>query len=338
MKPIRFSIAVLLIMLASVANGQNFLDGFKVFSLPRDYVPIGAEWINQVGVNGEGVPDSNITAVKSINTLSIDKTTKMSLDLAILKLFNLDADYLKTSVINYKNLRIFTVKDFSKTNMQSGQLILYEGLKADSISLTLTKALEGNVKLQFDEKLKELKITDTSKFKNTITLNGDHLYLAYRIFELSSTKVTRKEKDIVNTNGGVVKELNFMDYTFRFYTAKYEECIKSNLDINKAIRDDYKDLCNKNYPIALEIQNFKNTNIDGTPLNETRQIYNLKKQNIFFTKRANSKIISDFIEVYFMRSPTNPAYFFIMENGSKISVTRTETKLKMFKKPSAPGW
>ncbi len=334
----KYLLLTLLISLSASAYGQKFLEGFKVLNLPRGYIPIGAEWNNGVGPNGDGVSEDNITAVKSINSLDIDKTTKLNLDLSILSFLNLGIDYLKYSTINYKNLKIYTVKDFSKTNIRSGQVIIYEAIKADSISLKLTKVLEGDIKLKFDEKLKELQITDTSKFKNAVTLNGDNLFLAYRIFELSKTKVTKKQKDIDNTNGGTIKELNLMDYAFKFYPSKYENCIKSNLDKNGWVNNDFKELCNKNYPISLEIQNFKNTGIDGMPLSERKPIYNMAKQNIVFTNRANSKIVTDFIEVYFMRTPTNPVIFFFMERGSKISITRTETSLKMLKNPSAPGW
>ena len=207
------------------AQGQAIFNGFKILNVPRENIPLGAEWINNVGPNGEAASEDNITINKSVSSYELDKTTKQRFDLSVLSYFNLGTDYLSATSISYKNLGIHTVKDVSKTNIRSGQLILYEAIRADSISFKINRNIDAELKLKLDQRFKDLNVQSGSNFKDGIVFSGEKMFLAYRVFELGKTKVVSNSAKIKDTNdGGGLKEVKLMNYEITFNDRNLHVC------------------------------------------------------------------------------------------------------------------
>ena len=221
------TLTILLLTFVIQVQGQGIFDGFKILNIPREDIPLGAEWINGVGPNGLGTSDDNITINRSIKSDEIDMSFKQSIDLSILSYFNLGADYFSTTSIDYTNLTIYTVKDFSKINLRNGQFVIYECIKADSIFLKVNKDINGALKLKLDEKLKDLKLTSSSNFKKGVTFSGKQLFLAYRVFELGKTKVSEKSKAIkgAGMTDQQIIETKLQDYNLNFNYDNILNCV-----------------------------------------------------------------------------------------------------------------
>lgn len=321
------------------AQGQGLFEGFQILNIPRETIPLGAEWLNGVGVNGTGLAEDNITINKSINSIELDKTFKQSLDLSILSYFNLGADYLSSTTINYTNLTIYTIKDLSKTNIRTGQLIIYECIKADSIYFKINKSIDSELKLKFDEKLKDLKVMSVSNFKNGVTFSGDKLFIAYRVFEMGKTKVSENEKSIKGPGMADVRliETKIEDYNINFNDNDFIKCIYP--EYPKVINNDKFNECEKKYLIEVEVINFKSQNIQGITTTKRFSIMNSSKTSFTMSERINKDIITDYFEIYYKLQPTLlVGYLKLDENFSKIKLKRITTPLKIFKNPKAPGW
>lgn len=330
-------LTVLFLVFTMAVNAQEIFEGFQILKIPRETIPLGAEWVNGVGVNGSGVPESNITVNRSINSIEIDKTFKEGLDLSILSYFGLDGSYVANTTINYSNLTIYTVSDFSKTNISSGQLIVYECIKADSIYFKVNKEIGASIKLKLDEKIKDLKLKSITDFKNGVTFSGGKLFLAFRIFELGKTKVTSKSSKIKDTkDGGGLREVKLMNYQITFNDYNLQKCVFPNKPLEY---DETKWLtCEKSTPIDVVIYNFNKTNISGKPHIDKTTIFNSTYNSLYFTQRQNNKLVTDYIEMTFMIKDPKPLFFFYIDSKSKVVVKRMETTMKMFKNPKAPGW
>src|SRR5690554_1684569 len=137
---------------------QKILGGFTVLKLPRADINIGAEWNNGIGTNGNGVSSDNLIISQSINSYDLDKSFKQNLELSIFNFLNLGAGYSNSVTISFDKLNIYTVKDFSKTNVRSGQSILYEGIKADSIFIKINTNIDNEIKADITKKLKTVNI------------------------------------------------------------------------------------------------------------------------------------------------------------------------------------
>lgn len=304
---------------------------------PRENIPLGAEWINNVGVNGEGTSEDNIIINKSITSYDLDKTAKQKLDLSILSYFNLGANYQSTTSINYTNLTIYTVKDLSKTNLRSGQLILYEAIKADSISIKINKDIDAELKLKLDEKLKDLNIQSGNNFKDGITVSGEKLFLAYRVFELGKTKVKSKSVKIKDTSGGGgLREVKLMNYEVTLNYANLQKCAFPSQPFQ--YNEERFKSCEESTPIDVVIKNFNNTNINGMPLLKETGIQNNTYKSLIFTQRQNNKLITDYVEITLMIKDPNPPFFLYTDSKSKVLIKNLETPLKMLENPTAPGW
>jgi len=330
-------LTVLFLAFTMTVNAQGIFEGFQILKIPRETIPLGAEWVNGVGVNGSGVPESNITINRSLNSIEIDKTFKEGLDLSILSYFGLDGSYFANSTINYSNLTIYTVSDFSKTNLNSGQLIIYECIKADSIYFKVNKTIDASLKLKLDEKIKDLKLQSNTNFKNGVTFSGGKLFLAFRVFELGKTKVVSKSSKIKDTrDDGVLREVKLMNYQITFNDNNLQKCVFPN----KILQYDETrwSSCEKSTPIDVVIYNFNKTNISGKPHIEKTTIYNSTYKSLYFTQRQNNKLVTDYIEMTFMIKDPKLLFFFFINSKSKVVVKRMETTMKIFKNPKAPGW
>lgn len=317
--------------------GQGIFDGFQILKIPRETIPLGAEWVDGVGVNGISVPETNIAVYRSISSFEIDNSFKKSIDLAILNYFNLDGSYLTNTTINYKNLTIYTVRDFSSTNLNSGQLIINECIKADSIYFKINKKIDSNIKIKLDKKVKDLKLQTNTNFNNGVTFSGNKLFLAFRVFELGKTKVTSISSKIKDTkDGSGLREVKLMNYQVTFNDYNLKKCVFPNtpLEYNASRWSN----CERTTPIDVVIYNFNRTNISGQPFIKNTNILNSTYKSLYFSQRQSNKLITDFIQITFIIKDPNPLFFFFMDTKSKVLIKRMETTMIVFKNPKAPGW
>tara|TARA_R110002051_G_scaffold294233_3_gene359451 strand:- start:478 stop:1491 length:1014 start_codon:yes stop_codon:yes gene_type:complete len=319
---------------------QNILDGFKVMDLPRQNIKLGAEWIDGVGTNGPGASPENIIVNKSISNYELDNKFKQSLNLAILNFLNLDANYEKSTTIVFKNLNIYTINDFSNLPIRSNQSILYEAIKADSIYIKIANNIDANLEIKIAEKLKEADANLNGNFKDGINITGDKLFLAYRIFTLGKTNNKKFVKKIGSTNGGF-NEVKVKNYSLAINNSKIKGCLFDNKNIANETDKTIINNCLENKAIYLQIKNFSDIGINGKPLIIEKEIYNSKRTAFTLSKRGNSSLFIDYIEVDYALD-VDPKYgisiFMVVNPVSKISLTRTETKLKIVKNPLASGW
>jgi hypothetical protein len=337
----KITISIVFILLAVYVHGQGLFDGFKTLKIPRENIPLGAEWINGVGVNGSGTSEDNISINKSVKSFEINKSFKQNLDLSILSYFNLGAEYLSYVTINYTNLSIYTVKDFSKINLRDGQFVIYECIKADSIFLKLDKDLNSELKLKLDEKLKNINFDISVDYKKGITFSGEKLCLAFRVFELGKTKVNEYKKAIsrtVTTNAGII-ETKLQDYNLSFNHRYLIECVYPEYPNVSIKNHENFDECSKKYLIGVELINFNMQNIQGGPTSKRFNIMNSSKTSFGISNRINSSIVTDYFQIYFkLETSYLVGQLELDKNFSKIIIKRMTTPIKMLKEPNAPGW
>lgn len=327
------------IIINSTAFGQSILDGFKVMNLPRQNVSLGAEWINEVGPNGQGATTENIIANQSISEYQLDKTIKTNLNLAFLKYLGLSGNYSQSSQVLFKDLKIYTIKDISNLSISSGQSILYEAIKADSIFIKIDKDLDGEVKVKLVENIKEIDVNFNGNIENGVTIKGDKLFLAYRVFTLGNTKIKKYNQRFGTPNGGI-NEIDIKDYRITINNSRINDCIFKDKNIFNETNPTIINRCLEEL-IYLEIKNFSNIGINGEPLSLEKEIHNARRTKLNFSKRLNNTLISDYIEVDYILD-IDPKYgiskYMVVNSVSKVSLTKTETKLKIMRNPQALGW
>lgn len=343
----KLKITFLILISPIILLSQNPLSGFKILKMPRDHAEIGAEWIDGTGPNGKGVNQENISISKSFENYSIDKSTKISLDASIMNYFNINSNLTKSVKIEYHNLKIFTIKDLYKTNLKSGQKILYEYIKADSISIYSDLQFYGDIKLKIEERFKSTNITNTNNIGRTVKFSGDKLILAYRVFEILKPKVITQEKKLYNPkyNGGGFLEINIMGYNLKFNMFEFNNCINQNLQNNSfKYKNDIINSCCQSNNILLILEKLDEIDINGN----YKSIHYLLKGNTYksdkIVYKKGNEMITDAIELHIYPDYLNVDNLNLgsslgeKNTNSKIKISRIITQLKIFPNPTAQGW
>ena len=314
------------------------LDGFTVMKLPRADINIGAEWNNGIGTNGNGVASDNLIISNSINSYELGKDFKQKLELSIFNFLNLDATYSNSITISFSKLNIYTVKDFSKANIRSGQSIIYEGIKADSIFIKTNSGVDNEVKANITKKLKTIDISTSGDFSKGVTISGNELFLAYRVFNLGRTKVKKYSKKIETPIKGIT-EVKIKDYEFAFDNSEIRKCLNSGS--TKSDEDNIKECFSKN-SVRVNAKNYFNMSASGKPFNFTVNVQNGKRETITLLPiRKNNRIYTDIIEISYLIHYQAFAVMGLLatdSEASKVTLIRTETPFKIIENAWASGW
>ena len=115
---------------------RQAFDGFVAINPPRPDVPVGALWIQGFGPTGSGADKDNLETIRSVNSLTIDKTLQLSLSLGLFDLIGIDPKLRDHYVARFSDLSIVRVKDLSKLEGMKGEPRLVEALKAGSITIS----------------------------------------------------------------------------------------------------------------------------------------------------------------------------------------------------------
>jgi hypothetical protein len=318
---------------AETVRSQNILKGYKILNIARRDVPLGAQWIDGVGPDGDGTTSDNIRFTESVDYLNVDNAIKASITLSIIKYLGIRGDYASKIKIQCKNLKIYTVHDISKTSIRTGQYMLYEYITGDSISVVYDKSIKASVELELKQKFSDYKMNASTDQSQKGTFSGRNLALGYRVFEFGKTKVVEKKVKIKDTkDGGGLKELKILNYTFSFNDFQLSKCLGKSIPIDE---NKLKE-CGQSNPVALSIRNFSNTDASGKPLSKELKIIPDTYQEFRFSYKSNNNLISDNIKVTYAYKPRS--FFLYMSDNSKVELRTTETPLKMLTNPLAAGW
>ncbi len=331
-----FFVAVL--FFANQARAQKTFDGFETLNIPRGNMPLGAEWINKVGPHGAGTTADNISISSSLSNFVMDQSFKEKLDLSIVNYLDLGNEYKSDLSISYKNLSIYSIADLTKINIRNGQYILYEAIRADSIVISLQKEVGADVRMKLNDKIKNLKITSSTDLSRGVSFSGEELFMAYRVFKLGNTKISKKEKELSGPAmwQSSMVETKMQDYFLSFNHANLLECM---YPAGATKTNDKLLECSKQFLVQVAVKNYRSQNMQGQPLAKNFAIMSSSKTTFVMSNRVKNKIVSDNFEIhYFMKPGAIMGQMALDKEASKLKIIRATTKIKMLKNPKAPGW
>jgi hypothetical protein len=190
------ALAAAVIVLASsptIAQTDGIFRDYAALTVPRADIPVGAEWIPGVGPNGDGASD-NISVAAGMSASTINTTLHRKIAFGLGSLLGLDADSATDRTVGLEGIEIHRVKDIGKLRLAAGQQVLFEGIKAKRILVTVDKA--RSAQLQAAAQAKGIPITASIDAGSTrkITLDGSNLFLAYQVIALESPRVREETK------------------------------------------------------------------------------------------------------------------------------------------------
>ena len=184
---------------------------YTTLQTPKDNLPIGAEWIPGYGPNGDGTPD-NVTISKGFASSSIKSQTRNQIGASLGAVLGISLDINKIKNVELEGIEIHRVADLSKLPLKAGQQVIFEGIKAKRVTITVDKGadagLSASTTVDGIAAVGKVDVGNSSK----ITLNGVDLFLAYQVASFNNPTTASKT---LSHGGG--KEVIFNDkYRFIF--------------------------------------------------------------------------------------------------------------------------
>ncbi|NVM62246.1 hypothetical protein FHW88_000522 [Mucilaginibacter sp. SG538B] len=168
--------------------------GFKLMSLPRVNVPVGAAWNDVTGPVGLGASQQQIIVTKSfdnLNYLSSD-TNSTKLQLGVLSFLKSGGYFksLSTQSLDLVSLSIVGFNDVNILKNNVGNSIIYDALKVNKIKLTIKKANLNNAKAELSKLFTKVDIEGEFDKGNEkeIVVGGIDLFIGYRLFKIKKAK------------------------------------------------------------------------------------------------------------------------------------------------------
>lgn len=182
-----------------IGRASEFV-GYRALSVPRGNAPLGAEWIHGVGPNGRGTDASNIEVDQSVSTAVFTRELKQDLDASLLDYLEIRQNASSVRSVEYEDLMVYRVKDVASLSLVSGQSVLYEYLKAGSISIQFSGQLGAEVEANLGERAGNLEIDASAGGGTSVKMSGENMILAYRVLELGKPQFERRSAKFKASN------------------------------------------------------------------------------------------------------------------------------------------
>ena len=216
--------------------GTDVLKDFAILSAARSDISIGSPWRQGLGPTEAELSDNQLLKVTSIDSQVLDKNTalKVSLVTAIANKLNLKLGANKNVVdtVKLNKVSIVRVKELNNLDLINGGAYVWEGVEVESFTVTTDKTGAANVGVDLPKVAPNATINATLDASGTskITVEGSHLFVAYRVVQLSEGKLVSKSKSPIN-NSSVSLPLNYQLQVRRATTNDfdaYEHYIANN--------------------------------------------------------------------------------------------------------------
>lgn len=137
--------------------------------------------------------------------------TRRKIALGIGTLLGLNASSATEQTVKLEGIEIHRVKDIGQLPLAAGQQVLFEGIKAKTISITVDKSKGAALKAAAEAKGIPISADVDAGNTRKISLDGSDLFLAYQVISFSEPRI----RTSVKYHGG--KEITIDEaYRFRF--------------------------------------------------------------------------------------------------------------------------
>lgn len=170
------------------AQTEGVFRDYVALTVPRENIPVGAEWIPGVGPNGEAASD-NVNVSFGMSGTSITTNLRRKIAFGLGSLLGLDGNTATERTITLEDIEIHRVKDIARLRLAAGQQVLFEGIKAKSISIKVDKSKGAQIEAAANAKGLPITASVDAGDSRRITIDGSDLFLAYQVISFENPRV-----------------------------------------------------------------------------------------------------------------------------------------------------
>lgn len=157
------------------------LSGYQIMENPRSKVTLGAKWINDIGTNGNGVPEEEIDRVSGIESYIYTSSANASVTAQLARFFGISGAAVNQTKFILKGIETYRVKDIFTTNITAGESILYEAIKVRTIYIEQVQGANAGIEAQLRAKGIPFEVGAAVNGGERVVIDGSNLFLAFRV-------------------------------------------------------------------------------------------------------------------------------------------------------------
>ena len=321
-------------------SGGAVPEGFQALTVPRDDIPIGAIWMDGVGPDGPGQPETNRVRAQSVASLDSNQTLSAGVEGAIARYLKLTGSGSEKVHINLTGLTIERVKSLAEVQFGSGQALLYEGLRAGRITLTYKSTLEASIKAAVAEKNLPITASVGGNSENTLVLDGSGLFIGYRVVRLVPEGVDREKEQVEDG------KVRLDPYEIEVDTKPMSNCYCGTGADGAAYN-----LCSHEAPSVASVVNYSRfTGTGGQSYAEKFQVRGAMSgatRVSLGTTMSDTSVSADTLNFWLVYAPMvqdgakhglGKLCSIFLDDQSYVELVRSRFRIQGVPNPAAPGW
>lgn len=165
---------------AFVPTARQTFSGFIALDPPREFVPVGAEWIAGQGSSGAGARPDQLEVVRSLSSVVIDRKLQGEASMSLFKLLGLAPKGKRETTARFTDLTIVRLKD-PGPSLPDGRRRILEALKARSF--VISSSADQGLAVSGIAPTPLLKVDASASRARSDAIEGKDLFIAVRLGE-----------------------------------------------------------------------------------------------------------------------------------------------------------
>lgn len=315
-------------------------EGFQSLSVPRAEIPIGARWEQGIGPVGHGAHPHELRASPSLSTLTSNSTLDANVRVSIASWLGLSTSQQQTTKLSLSDVEIVSVPDLFVLGIQPGNHVLFEAIRVGRITLSRETGVITDIESSVLERLQNSQFNISAKDSNALTLDGDNLYVAYRVVTLNEPNVERSRKRFTS-----IKRTEIANYSVSFNINRITNCACGTTPESNPSGHDRGPHCLEHEPLQVAVENLY-SGMPGSGGERRMFDYYLRanQPSVVIGSRTRSGYIEvDRLTIDAKMSNMLWAVCRVLEgyefdSSSQMELATIQYRYRTLSRPQAPGW
>ncbi len=202
-------------------------EDYAILSVPREKIPIGAQWIQGIGPAESDNVNIDLTNKKSLSTLNLSQEFKNKLNLALFDFIGIDEGYQKKIKLDIQKMSVVRPKNINDLVFTPGKSYVFEGIMIENFSMNYDKNLGVDLEAKIETKLGSVDVNTDLSSNKIISVKAENIFLAYRVIKINEVINEKKESRTASTNDNMSYYWNFKNFRLTLDKSVINTCFTS---------------------------------------------------------------------------------------------------------------
>lgn len=267
------------------------LEGYTLLRVPRSELPVGARWRPGIGPDGAGLDQTRLLTIPAPAGFETSAQFQTGLASRLAATLGLSADAQRDAKLEAKNLTVVRIRNLSDEDLEPGNQILYEAVKAGDFTFTYSSGLSAQAQATATVRAQSLGLSISSTSSEKTVLTGRDLYVAFRVISISPPEVKTQK-----TRSRSAERIQIGDYELTLDPREVYGCMCGGRPLGSRIEYERVHACYSRVPASATAVNNQLGGV-GTGGKDIRFKYHLRQVGSPNWITLNTRNRGDAVEV-----------------------------------------